>query len=284
MALIVVLVVLLIPILAAVAVIGVAGGPVRRRRLARFAQRQGLVISAANGAQVIRYLAVTRRWRTTGVAAGIAVPIAISEIEARLRGGTFGLNFSTMFAGWFVGAIIAEFRLSAAPVGAHRVASLRPRTPRRYLGPLPWIALGLSLAVVWILTGVLLVVRDDRLVHLVPALIATVTVIVVRVVARRVVDRPQPHQPIDQLAADDAIRSRSVHVLCGSGLAVTLLSLATIFLDMVASTGSADRVLVGIGILMTLAAPVIGYCVATARFRVADESGAAATESVVVGA
>jgi hypothetical protein len=35
---------------------------------------------------------------------------------------------------------------------------------------------------------------------------------------------------------------------------------------------------------MTLAAPVIGYCVATARFRVADESGAAAAESVVVGA
>src|SRR5262249_514282 len=96
-------------------------GPVARSRVRRFAQRQRLLITAANGNAVIVYLAVTRRWRAAGLATGLAISIAWS-----LRDNAVRLNALTLFAGWFVGALIAEARIVRRPPGERRQASLTP--------------------------------------------------------------------------------------------------------------------------------------------------------------
>jgi hypothetical protein len=109
-------------------VTAVERGPVTRGRLTAFARRHGLVVTAGNGSLVIRYLATTRRWRATGLLAGL-----------------------TLFAGWFVGALVAEFRLAASPSGPRRAAWISPRVPGSYLPRGAWalvpIAAGISLVV-----------------------------------------------------------------------------------------------------------------------------------------
>jgi hypothetical protein len=52
---------------------------------------------------------------------------------------------------------------------------------------------------------------------------------------RWLVERPQPFTDPELLAADDAIRSQSVHSLAGSGLAVLLLMAGSVCLAMAAS-------------------------------------------------
>jgi hypothetical protein len=73
----------------------------------RFAQQHRLVVTADNGQRVIDYLATTRRWRATGLAAGLAASLAW-----HLRQQMFGVNWVFMLAGWFLGALIAELRVA----------------------------------------------------------------------------------------------------------------------------------------------------------------------------
>ncbi|MDQ1715309.1 MAG: hypothetical protein QOC60_1254, partial [Frankiaceae bacterium] len=96
-------------------------GPVSRERVAKFARRQTLFITPDNGNMVIAYLATTRRWRAAGLAMGVVVSIAWSF------GNGFSVNMVQLIAGWFAGAVIAEWRISRLPVGTRRAASLQPR-------------------------------------------------------------------------------------------------------------------------------------------------------------
>jgi hypothetical protein len=101
----------------------------------RFAQQHRLVVTADNGQRVIDYLATTRRWRATGLAAGLAASLAW-----HLRQQMFGVNWVFMLAGWFLGALIAELRV--ARLTARRSAAvLVPRSADRYLPPVAlWAA------------------------------------------------------------------------------------------------------------------------------------------------
>src|SRR5688500_8851547 len=87
--------------------IGAAGGPVSRTRVEPFARRQRLTITAANGDHVIRYLATARRWRAAGATAGI-----LASVTAALPQGQLRVDFFLLFAGWFLGALVAEFRVA----------------------------------------------------------------------------------------------------------------------------------------------------------------------------
>jgi hypothetical protein len=102
------------------------------------------------------------------------------------------------------------------------------------------------------------ILRAPSIAALVPGAIAVGVAAVVWVVARRVLTRAQPYLSPDELAADEAIRSRSLHVLCGSGVAITSICLAE---QLPASEHQS-------ALLLTLSGVAVGWAIATARFRV----------------
>jgi hypothetical protein len=210
----------------ALVVIGIAeqlvSGPVSRSRVERFARRQRLTVTADNGNQVIRYLATVRHWRTAGLVVGLVLSVGL-HLPAEWR-----FDFQLLFAGWFAGALVAEARVTHLAFGSRRVASLQPRRPSSYLTRLGWwlvpAAAGVALAV-GLATTALAAAGAARpgwtaVLWLVLALAVAATV---RLTQRRVLRRPQPLAAPDVLAADDAVRSRSLHVLAGGGAALILL-------------------------------------------------------------
>jgi hypothetical protein len=196
--------------------------PVSRVRVERFAKRHDLTVTTANGDQVIGYLATTRRWRSVGVVIGVALTV----VQA-LPNDQVEVAFLPAFAGWFVGALVAEARITYRHQGPLRRASLVPRAPSRYLAPLHrWlmpITVGLCLA-----TGVGSVTaaatgREVAIDRAALALVGGVAVAVaVQLTQRRALRRPQPVAEPDVIAADDAIRSRSLHVLTASGATLVI--------------------------------------------------------------
>ncbi len=247
--------------------------PVASTRLARFARRQKLTVTLDNGNQIIAYLAMTRRWRAAGVAAGILGPIVWTEADY------VGVNLLALFAGWFAGAIVAEARVEARTIGPRRAASLQARRPRAYLSRFSWTLVpasagaSLALAAVTISYAYLapaynVWARPDWTAVLWPAAAVGVAV-VVRVTQRRVLRRPQPHAEPDIIAADDAIRSRSLHVLAGGGAALVLSCVAA-QLDALGLRPQhpAFATVSVIQVLAYLAIPVLGWNVGAWVWRV----------------
>ena len=195
----------------------VADWPVSRERLQQFVDRHDIRLTADNNALIIGYLATTRRWRAAGLAAGLTAYTVID-----LRHGRIGVNLAYLLAGWFAGALIAEVRV-AGLLTRRRAASLAPRTLDRYLSrpgrrALPWAVLA-SL----VLTAAAEQGSDDGRGGRAVALAVTLTVaLVVWLTTRRVLRRPQPVAPDDVLAADNAIRSRSLHAVTASGTTLVL--------------------------------------------------------------
>lgn len=175
-------------------------------------------------------------------------------------------------AGWFVGAVVAEARLARRPAGQRRVASLQPRDPAAYLSWPARLVLPAALAVSLALGLLALVASlagrgvDGRSALLAP-IVAVAVAGVVWAVRNRVLTRPQPADlPPDQRAADDAIRSRSLHVLAGAGAALVLY--AVIYqLDAVGLVLPRFDVEAA-EIVLALGAPLLGWLVATARWSV----------------
>jgi hypothetical protein len=253
-------------------------GPVPRRRVRVFARLHRLPITADNGGAVIGYLALTRRWRVAGMLVAIVAVTAYN-----LTRDSVGLNVLTLFAGWFVGAIIAEARLVRRPTGAIRSATLAPRTADRYVGRFLWslpdAALLLSAAIA-VLTAI--VAGPGSLVGWAPLAGlggAALAVGVVHLTRRAVIERAQLPLPPDQLAADDAIRSRSIHVLCASGATVALYGVLY-QLGPIAATATPGSTAAhwfgGIAVIGTIAIPALGWNLATSRWSVPETRIAAA--------
>lgn len=192
---------------------------VSRARVERFARRQSLPITVDNGPVVIDYLATTRRWRGTG----LLLVILTSGLYTGQQGQGAHVGFAAVFAGWFVGAVIAEWRVSSRRrEEGKRVASLVPRRASDYL-PTYVLLVVITAFVAVVALDVDAALRAggtrDRI-ELVGWTAATVAILVLVVmIARHVLTRTQLLAASDVLAADDAVRSRSLHVLAGSGLA-----------------------------------------------------------------
>lgn len=237
-----------------------AQAPVERSRVERFALRQRLVVTPRNGGQVIRYLATTRRWR----AAGLAVAYVAALAEAAMSGKLELTLFRTV-CGWFVGAVIAEWRIGAAPAGQRRVASLTPRRRADYAGPAVR-ALPALILVVAIASG-----AADLAIGASPARSLSWTALALLVAAaiglteRRLLVRAQPPgQPPDLAAADEAIRSRSLRVL--SGGAVALGGICASALTVTLATGcpaGTEHTVHAVGSLCGVVAPIGGWLIAT---------------------
>jgi hypothetical protein len=187
------------------------------------------------------------------------------------------LNALSMFAGWFAGALVAEVSQARVPSGPRRVAALQPRLPREYVSRFSWalvpVTAGLSVAVA-IGTGIEAWrgrMSPDWTAGLWLGL-ALVVAVLVRLTQRHVLNRSQPLDEPDVLAADDAIRSRSLHVLCGGGAALILYccsgQLAALRLGFGDPFYDAVMVAQGLGLFLI---PALGWNVATWACRVKRE-------------
>jgi hypothetical protein len=239
-------------------VVGQAWGPVSRGQLLRFARRQELVITPTNGELVIRYLAHTRRWRVAGVVVGIAVAAAANL--------TVGWWFVTaLFVGWFIGAAIAEVRLAGGPPGARRVASLQPRTFHRYVDRFSWYLLPVTL--VFAVTVAIVAIPEARAVRQITLLVLAIGITATAMVTRsRIVARAQPYEQVELIGADDAIRSRALHVVSGGGAALVLMCVGA-QLHFYVSVRPMDSVAAGLAAIATYGGALLGWMIGTARFR-----------------
>lgn len=220
----------------------VAQGPVDRKRLERFASRHDLTITARNGNQVIRYLATTRRWRFFGLACGLVVSVVWSLPNITV-------NSLYLFAGWFAGALFAELRVASLPRGTKKVALIAPRRIAQYL-PTAARLLTPAAAVLCLVVGAF--TRD-----LLWTGAGIVVGVVVWLIQRHVLRRAQPGAGLEEIAADDAIRSRSMHVLTGGGTALILYCV-------LGQLSEHPMVVIGV-----VSVPVLGYVVSTSAWRVA---------------
>ena len=95
-------------------------------------------------------------------------------------------------------------------------------------------------------------------------------------VQARVLRRPQPVDAPDVIAANDAIRSRSLHVLTGGGATLVLYCLLG-QLWLVADLMSADDAarIHGVAALGFFVVPLLGWSMATATWRVVRPTGEA---------
>ncbi|MFC7484873.1 hypothetical protein ACFQX7_39285 [Luedemannella flava] len=238
-------------------------GPVTRFRVARFARRQNLTITPDNGGTVIRYLATTRRWRAAGIVVGYLASITISALHHG-----FTISSIALFAGWFVGALAAEARVAHLRHGERRAASLTVRRPATYVGPvarayLP-VAAGLSALVALATAIVAASGRPVGLEGLWLFLLAATVVVLVGLAGRVVLRRPQPAAAPDVIAADDAVRSRSLHALGAAGGTLVLYCVMA-QLAVLPTSGRAAEAITAINGLGVLVVPVLGYVLATLR-------------------
>jgi len=248
-------------VLAVVVTALIADAPVTRHRVEVFAARQGLTITEDNCAQVIAYLAVTRRWRSAGLVGAMTWYVVVA-----FRHQIIGINVGYALSGWFVGALIAEVRVSSL-VTSRRAASLERRTLDRFLPRvnrrlLPGAALT-CLALAGIVAATESVASGRSVAIWVAAGIGLPAV--VALVARRILLRPQPQPSLDVLLADEAIRRRSLQVVTASAITLLLYCVVDQLLVLVNRAETATAAVVVLILIGVVAVPVTGWRLAGAK-------------------
>jgi len=216
-----------------------------------WAQAHGLELSPENGPVVRWYLRTARVLRTWGAVAGAVLP-PLAELAWSGRGRVLGASadgfqpgdVSWIFVGYLVGAMYAELALVRPAPEGRRSASLMPRDLRDYLpGGLLWAQRAAGAAGV---VGALAIgaapcpncASEPAWPFVVGvALYFGVFAFGLERMERWLVQRPQPFVAPSLVAADDAIRSQSVHSVAGSGLAVLLFTCSGLALGLAASGG-----------------------------------------------
>lgn len=191
---------------------------VSRGRLERFARRYHLRITVDNGPMILRYLGTTSAWRW----AGALLAGAGTTYDTWARGESIELHYAAVFAGWFAGAVIAEWRVErVAAIGSRRSAALVPRRIGDYLTL--WV-ICLPVAMYGVVLAIELVALVRASGHRVALggwlLVTLISAAAVITVGRRVLARPQPVTAPDVIAADEARRAASLHVLVGAAIAI----------------------------------------------------------------
>lgn len=202
-----------------VAAIAFVAAKARGRQVEAFSVAHGLILTPANESLIAAYLDRSWRWRLTGAVLGAVIPFG-----TRVPG-------LEMLGGYLVGALAAELTESRLRRGAQPTATLAPRSLADYLSPGILRALRATAVVAVALVPVYLVIprRVSVTEHpqlLVGSALAMIAAAAVETALRLIVNRPQPAADPDLLAADDAIRSASIHACAGAGLAIMLLLVA----------------------------------------------------------
>ncbi|MEX2554957.1 MAG: hypothetical protein WEB06_04940 [Actinomycetota bacterium] len=202
--------------------------------MARWIKSHKVVVDDENRAVIRRYLLHGRRIRTSGALSGLIAYVIYTSVSSNDL--PFGWIAAT-FGGYLLGAAAAEVWALRPQRGSVRSASLSPRSINDYV---PRLAV-LFVRLVPVMTVAALVIAPTMTYQFGPgpefggpdaarewgALIgwtigSIVLAILVEVTARRIVRRPQPITSENLVAADDAIRSTSLHCLIGAGLAMML--------------------------------------------------------------
>ena len=218
-----------------------------------WSRRQGLQLTPASRPWVETYLRTGRNLRQLGALGGLVVPPAVTAATG-LDLHVSGLVW--VLIGYLVGCLWSELALTRAPAGTRRAASLVTRRLSDYLPsrmrvaqvvlPLVAAALGVlaTVAHTWHQeppAGSPGAVSPDGLVTVsshatnqllysgarAAAVLAPLIMLVVWLAQRYLIRRPQPVVDQSLVAADDALRSSSVHLLGASGMAAVCLLIAS---------------------------------------------------------
>ena len=252
-----------------------------------WARRHGLELTPSSRPWIDEYLMVGRNLRQVGGLGGLILAMSVTAatgLDLRVSGLVWVL------LGYLVGSLWAELALTRLPLGTRRAASLLTRRLGDYLptrmrvtqvvAPVLAVALG-ALATVayrwhrdWELSrltsdGSGLVVSSphltDELLHSgarIAAVMAPAIMLVVWLAQRYLIGRPQPMVEPSLVAADDALRSSSTHLLGASGLAAVWLLIGGQFGYLLST--SVDRsdpwaALFGIGGIASFAAAYVSF-------------------------
>jgi hypothetical protein len=188
----------------------------------------GLRITPGNTRFVRTYLRTGRRLRFVCSVAGLLLPPLVGlALDPQASAGP---SLNGLIAGYMVGSLWAALSLTRTGPSTTRVAALSPRRLPDYLpARLRWAlrAIGLSTTVLAI-AALSVEPRDTHITGpssttLLLAVTGVALAIAVEAAQRWILRRPQPFVAPDLVAADDAVRSSSIHALAGSGIASLLL-------------------------------------------------------------
>lgn len=210
--------------IAAAIVVALGYGLLRRTRAVdvnAWARARSLALTDRSRELVDAHLRRGLRWRLGGAVAGIffSLGMTIPGLE--------------MLIGYLAGGIVAELteaRLSSS----RRTATLSPRSVSAYVPREAIRFFRILSASVAVASGVLFLLlpaaaesapSDGRGLLVVPVGVLLV-ILSVEVTLRYVAGRSQRGDPSDLVAADDALRSSSMHATLGAGIAISFLLLS----------------------------------------------------------
>jgi len=216
--------------------VAISGFRLSNTYLAKWTKAHGVEVTDQNRDVVRRYLLRGRRIRTAGGMAGYLGYYIWAVVVDPTHAGFWWIVAT--FAGYLIGAAVAEIWAFRPQAGRVRAASLAPRRITDYV-PTPAVvavrAIPIALLVL-IACWPLIPDRRNEYHYVFPGVVirpsiwpvllwaggATLLWVFIEVTARRIVRRPQPLTEPDLIAADDAIRSTAIHGLVGAGLALML--------------------------------------------------------------
>ena len=201
------------------ALIGLA--PLKQHVVERFAGRQALHLTHGNAAHVVSALTITHRWRRVGLVVGLALGVLWA-----LKDSGITLDLFAGFLGWFVGAVVAQWRIGTlGEPGERRAASLASRSVTSYVTRANLVLLGVAV-VAWASLAVAAAVRAGLTREWWFDLITSLALLLVlALTARAIISRPSGFVDHDVREADDALRGHGLTVLAGSAIALLYPSL-----------------------------------------------------------
>jgi hypothetical protein len=220
----------LLPVLIAVAVAS-RGFRVDEDYMASWVKWFGLELAHGNRPAVRRYLQWTRWSRTAGGLVGFLTPTIYFEVvtSGRQPDDVGGWAVTMMLIGYLLGAVISELMIDPPRRRSESAAGVPIRLGDHL--PIYAVVLQRGLAIVsLLLVGLYALSEPNTRISGLPdvaqvagfGVAAACIAAVVEACQRRIVTRPRPVTTRVDVVADEAMRSSSLHVLAGGGIALLL--------------------------------------------------------------
>ena len=246
---------LIVAVLIALVVVA-RGFQVDESSMARWADSANVTLTDASRPVVRRYLAWSRRCRTAGLVAGFLTPVIVSAVIGQPDDpGPWAV--SLMVVGYLLGALVAEFVINRPDRGSG-TALLVPRRLSDYL-PAYVLVLQRGLAATALLLVPVYALLKPHASFVTPSIPgaaafgigAACLAVLIEVLERRIVGRRQPVTHAADVTLDDAMRSSSLHVLAGAGVAV-LIFVASLMVAISIATVASEAVSTAVGVAFIL--------------------------------
>lgn len=246
---------LIVAVLIALVVVA-RGFQVDENYTATWADSANVTLTDTNRPIVWRYLAWSRRCRTAGLVAGFLTPVIVSAVIGKPDDpGPWAV--SLMVVGYLLGALVAEFVINRPDRGSG-TALLVPRRLSDYL-PAYVLVLQRGLAAIALLLVPIYALLKPHAQLPTPSVPAAAAfgigaaclAVLIEALERRIVGRRQPVTHTADVTLDDAMRSSSLHVLAGAGIAV-LVFVASLMVAISIATVASEAVSTAVGIAFIL--------------------------------